>query len=312
VNELDFEPEKMGPPEEPPASVTDLFDPAAALIAMAMAAATAAIASLATARSSGQRANRFAQVGCLLGVGGGFALGCWWLEIWPSWPPAHDRGWFLLVLWPAVVLVEAVNAILSRPRWLGWLLRAGIAASAGPVLLYVSSWSTWQTALILGGLTLGLLVEWFLLTKLVERTSSPAIPVSLTVTALCVGVPMMIGSYFTGGMLGLPLAGTLAGVALATALAPIRVAKSWIGPGTVGLFALVVMGHFSGTLPATWAIILFASPVLGWMGELPWFRDLQAWQRELLRFCFALTPIGAAAWLLTFAVRLPSLPQSLP
>src|SRR5438132_1928950 len=108
-------------------------------------------------------------VGAVLGVSVGFFAGCWWLGVRPQWPPLEDQDRFLLILFPAVMVVELVAALLfeirtkSEPRmkhglnternplssvahWVlslsVWLLRLVIAVLASRILLHNSSYIT--------------------------------------------------------------------------------------------------------------------------------------------------------------------------
>src|SRR5713226_6533896 len=62
-------------------------------------------------------------LGQALAVGSAFFVGAYLLEARPTWPAAEGLDRFLLLLLPAVVLVETVAALFSE-RWrLVWLLR---------------------------------------------------------------------------------------------------------------------------------------------------------------------------------------------
>jgi hypothetical protein len=49
------------------------------------------------------------------------------------------------------------------------------------------------------------------------------------------------------------------------------------------LYSLVVIGRFFGELSSAHAILLFGSPLLAWLPELPLVRRLPRWARELTR-----------------------------
>ena len=51
----------------------------------------------------------------------------------------------------------------------------------------------------------------------------------------------------------------------------------------MGFYSLIVIGRFFGELNTTHAILLFGSPLLGWLPELPPLRRMPRWARELLR-----------------------------
>ena len=63
-----------------------------------------------------------------------------------------------------------------------------------------------------------------------------------------------------------------------------------LGVAVVGLYSLLVIGRFFGELSSTHAIVLFASPLLAWLPELPGLRCLPQWARNLARYC------SSASW----------------
>jgi hypothetical protein len=94
----------------------------------------------------------------------------------------------------------------------------------------------------------------------------------------------MLSGYATGGQDGLPLAAALLGAAITSAAFWRR------APGTrplalalIMLYSLLVVGRFFGELSSTHALLLFTSPLLGWLPELPGLRRLPRWARELSR-----------------------------
>jgi hypothetical protein len=106
----------------------------------------------------------------------------------------------------------------------------------------------------------------------------------LAISSAGAGLAVMISGYMSGGQNGLALAGAVSGAAVAT------LAFKWSARGTrplgvaiVGFYSLVVIGRFFGELSTTHAILLFGSPLLGWLPELPLLRRLPRWGRELLR-----------------------------
>jgi hypothetical protein len=226
-----------------------------------------------------------AAAGSVLGVGLGFFAGCWLLlRRLPPWPPGEDQDRWLYILWPAVVVVELAAAIPRLPHWLAWLLRAVVAAGAARVLLdnttYLADlpggqrdWTPAQAWLILGGLAAALLALWALLALLTRRTRGRAVPLTVAVSCAGAAVAVMLSSYATGGQLGMPLAGALTGAMLASLVLPAADAQPAVhgalGLGVVGLFALLIMGCFSGELSPGLAALLFFGPLVGWATEAP-------------------------------------------
>src|SRR5436190_18206126 len=79
-------------------------------------------------------------IGGTLGAFLGFCAGCWWLELWPRWPPAEDQGRLIYILLPAVVCVELLALLPERFHWVLWLLRLTVAFGAARVLLHDSTY----------------------------------------------------------------------------------------------------------------------------------------------------------------------------
>ena len=84
----------------------------------------------------GHVAARGPTAGWVVGIGGGYYLGCWLLEIRPRWPIREDLDRLLGLVIPAVLARRAAGALSRRvPRWLIWALRmavAGLAARVAP------------------------------------------------------------------------------------------------------------------------------------------------------------------------------------
>jgi hypothetical protein len=234
--------------------------------------------------------------GWVLGVGVGFILGCWLLGIWPQWPLRQDQDRLLGLVFPAVVVIELLAGFPSLPRWLIWPLRLMVVVGCAPVLLHASSYLTdlagpgtreWSTAhawLILGGLAAALAGVWALLTLLARRAPGLSHPVCLAGTIAGASVTVMLSGYASGGQIGLPLAAALLGASVAALVLPGPSRGSGpIGVAVVGLFSLLVIGHFFGQLTTTNAILLFCAPLLGWLPELPYLHRLPLWARGLAR-----------------------------
>src|SRR5205823_2311547 len=142
--------------------------------------------------------------------------------------------------------------------------------SAGPG---TSEWSSATAWVVLGGLAAALAASWALLDRLTDRSGGRPVLLALAVAAAGSGLTVMLSGYATGGMLGLPLAAGLAGAAAASLLLAGKPdLKGAVGVGVVGLFALLVVGRFFGSLSTAHAALLFAAPLLAWLGELPWAR----------------------------------------
>jgi hypothetical protein len=105
----------------------------------------------------------------------------------------------------------------------------------------------------------------------------------------------MLSGYASGGQLGLPLAAALAGAAAASlVLRDTAGLSAALGPAVVGLFSLLVIGHFFGELTTSHALLLGLAPLLCWLPEVPLVRRAPAWLRGLARLALVAVPLGVA------------------
>ena len=128
-----------------------------------------------------------------IGVGVAFLLGCLVMGITPHWPPREDVDRFLLLLLPAVVLVEVLAAVPKVPRYAAWVLRVVLAVAAAPVLLHNTvylaelagpgsrAWSAMEATLIVAGLAAALVGAWATLLPLARRPAGRTVPLRLAV-----------------------------------------------------------------------------------------------------------------------------------
>ena len=244
-------------------------------------------------------------LGSALGTGLAIAVGCWLLQKKPRWSLAEDQDRLLTLLVPLAVGVECLAAFRKLPAWLAWGLRVLLAASAAPILLYQSrylsdlagpdtrEWTSQQMVQVLGGLAVLLAVVWALLVLLVRRSPGVAVPLALSMTCVATAMTIMLSGYLSGGELGLPLAAAIVGGAVITAVSsstPNLAAP--IGVGVVGLFGLLVIGRFFGSLTTEHALLLFAAPLLCWLPELPLVRRLAPTLRASLQVALVVLPIA--------------------
>jgi hypothetical protein len=245
-----------------------------------------------------------ASAGAVLGVGLGFCVGCWLLGVRPHWPPREDQDRLLLVLLPALLVAELLGGVRGRFRWAVWALRLVVAAAAARVLLHNTSyledltgpgtreWTPAQAWLILGGLALVLAGAWGSLALLARQPPGRSAPLALALACAGAAVTVMLSGYASGGQLGLPLAGALAGAAVAAlALGGPPELDGLLGLGVVGLYGLLVIGHFFGQLATSSAALLFAAPLLCWIPELPYVRRLGPRLRGLAGVVLAAVPV---------------------
>ena len=108
--------------------------------------------------------------------------------------------------------------------------------------------------------------------------------------AVVAAVTVMMSGYLRGGWLGLNLAAAIAGAVAASCLTPTRVRGS-VAMSVVGVFAVVLLGHFFGTLSAGLAGCLLLAPLLAWIAELPALRTLTPLARGALRLACVVVPL---------------------
>jgi hypothetical protein len=78
-----------------------------------------------------------------------------------------------------------------------------------------------------------------------------------------------------------------------------------LGLGIVGLFALVVVGYFFGSLSTVNAAVLFFAPLLCWLPELPYLRRAWSWLRGLVRVVVVAAPVVAVVAILALSQQKP-------
>jgi hypothetical protein len=253
------------------------------VMAKAAAAALVVAALVLAARSPDAR--------WVLGIGAGYYLGCSMLEIRPRWPIREDLDRLLVLVIPAVLLVELLGAITRLPRWLIWALRIAVAGLGARVLLHgsmylagASAWTAPQAWLILGSIAAAEVAAWALLVRLARRPAGASLPIALALTVGGASMAVMLSAYLSGGQAGLPLSAALLGASVAALFLPdASRSVAPVGVAVVGLASLLVIGRFFGDLRLDHAILLFAAPLLAWVPELPGVRQLRPWIRGVLR-----------------------------
>jgi hypothetical protein len=280
-------------------------DPILILQSMAAAAVTAAVVTLLARWPRQTFGPARGSAACVLGLGVGVIVGCWWLGIRPHWPPREDQDRLVLILLPAIVVVEFAAAFLGRTPYLAWLLRLIIAAIAASVLLHQSVyitdlagpgsrlWTPAQTWLVLAGLAGALAAVWTPLALQARRTPTWSVPFGVALTCAGAGVTLMLSGYASAGQIGFEVLAAMFGAMLASLALPGRIAaESVLGVGVVLLYALLIMGRFFGELSTLNSALLFAAPLLGWLPELPYVRRIGPWFRGVLRLGFTVAAIA--------------------
>jgi hypothetical protein len=234
-------------------------------------------------------------------IGAGVLAASGATDQWPHWPAFEDRARFLTLLVPLTLGIETLAAILPS-RGLAWVARVSLAIVTAPILLHNSvylaqlngrdsaEWSLAEATVVLGGLAALLAIVWTLLSSLERRTSTRSVQGVLILDALATAVTVMLSGYYGAGLLGLGLAGAIAGATLAASAAPpSSSARGSLGMSVIGIFAVVIMGRFFGTLSTGLAACLLLAPLVAWTIELPWLRKLgSAWRAAGRLACVAI------------------------
>jgi hypothetical protein len=243
---------------------------------------------------------------CIVGLAFGAVVGWRVLGLAPHWPPMDGLDRFLVILLPAVVVIELFAAATRVPRPLAWTLRFGLAAVAGRVLLHGSSyldgsssdWTVGQAWFALVACAALLAAVWSLLAWLAERSGGVSIPIVLSQTCLAAGMALMLSGYLTGGKAALPLAAVLAGAALTSRLVMSRSAcPGAVGIGVVSLFGVLMLGRFFGELSTGRAVVIFLAPLLCWATEFRVLRNRKPWVVAAVRLALVALPLAAVLFL---------------
>jgi hypothetical protein len=246
-----------------------------------------------------------AAIGWALGVAAALIVGSQALGLELRWPPTQNRDRFLLLVLPAAVLAECLAAFAKVPRWIAWLVRAVVAAGAGRVLLHASvylqdeaeagslGWAPDEVLLWLGGLAVALLALWSLLGLRMHIAPSRSVPLALAIVCAGSAAAVMFSSSVVNGQLGIPLAGAIVGCVVASCFVSTPPQGSApIGVGVVALFSLLVGGRFFAELTTLHAAVLFSSPLLCWLPQLPPMRKLKPWLRDDLCVLAVAIPVA--------------------
>jgi hypothetical protein len=236
-------------------------------------------------------------------IGAGVLAASGATDQWPHWPPLEDRARFLTVLVPLTLMVETLAATM-RSRVMACFARLALTAVVAPALLHNSvyladlsgsnsaAWSRAIAIIVLGGLAALLALVWTSLSWLQCRTSHPDVHWILVLDAFATAVTVMLSGYFRAGLLGLGLAAAIAGATLASYITQPRSPTSGsLGMGVIGIFAMLIMGRFFGSLSTTLAACLLLAPLLACTLELPQLRKLASSCRRAVRLACVAIPL---------------------
>lgn len=230
---------------------------------------------------------------------------------------APDRV-FAMNVSPQIATHEAPKDVRKRTSRLQLLVvvsRLILSAAAGRILLHDSvylggiasnnpeAWTFMQMLLKLGCGSVGLIVVGTLLTRLSARDTSCSVAFSLVMAILSTGLSIMLAGYIKGGVAAIPLAAALAG-ATAAAFALKRYCdnptvdylQGATRIGLVGLFGFVCIGHYFGQLTGPRAFVLFLTPLLCWISELPGLRSMSSRQKSAIQLIAVIISLATVVY----------------
>lgn len=253
---------------------------------------------------------RWAAASQAVAIALGIAAGLATLNVHPRWPMREDQDRFLGLVLPAVILMEAWLGSVRIPGWSRIGARLLTSAAVAPALLFGSSYvadlagpvsATWPPAeryAILAGLAAALFAGWWLLDWTARRSGSAfRVPFALAGATAGASACVMLSSYATGGMNGLPIAGALAGAAIAAALLRGDDRDALPGVGIVALSGLLLSGYAFGELQPDAGVALFVAPLLCAIPEAPPLVRLKPWARSAIALALVATAAAAVVGL---------------
>ena len=227
------------------------------------ACATGALLSLLIGWACGPKNAYRGNIACIVAITAAHAVGYYVLQLRIAWPPASALDRWIVVLLPAVLIVEFFVCAPRVPQLTGMILRLLLAASIGRVLLhgsvYMQGNDVWKTdvSLVLCAVLTG--ATWLLLVKLHERSPgiSLSLLLSLALAIQCAGVSIMLAGYLKGGAAAIIATAALFGVTLALFR---TTSPSLIGVGVTSLASILTIGVYFGRVPPLSALALTAHP----------------------------------------------------
>lgn len=281
-------------------------NPVVVLQAVMVAAAIAAIVPIACERLDRRMTIGLRACGWPLGIGCGAIAGIWMLGVQPSGRFAGDQERLAFIVLPLVALVETLLSAARPTRWWAVLLRALVASSVYPILLYGSVYlagtpSAGQhgrqpidTVLMLGGVGAAITVAVLALAARGSRPTGPFELCCLGLATAAAGLTTMLSGYLTGGQLALPIAAVMMVACGMSFGRPIGPAVSSVG--FVSLAGILIIGHFFGSLTAVHAIVLSAAPFVCWLVNRVPQERLLPWHRGILSLGMTTVLLACVVW----------------
>jgi hypothetical protein len=281
-------------------------NPVVVLQAVLVAAAIAALIPIACDRLDRQATIGLRACGWPLGIGCGAIAGMWMLGVQPSGRFTGDQERLAFIVLPLVTLMETLLSVARPTRWWAVLLRALVASSVCPILLYGSvylagppsagqhGWKPTDTALMLGGVGAAMTAALLALTDRGPRPTGPAELCCLGLATAAAGLTTMLSGYLTGGQQALPIAAVMMVACGMSFGRPISPAVSRVG--FVGLAGILIIGHFFGSLTALHASMLSAAPFICWLVNRVPQERLLPWHRGILSLGMTTVLLACVVW----------------
>ncbi len=281
-------------------------EPLLYLKAMVVAAVASAIFVLATVGARRSASQTWLNSATVLAIALGLAVGYELLDLHWVFPPKNALDRFLVIILPVAIIIELITACNKSPRWLNWLLRLSLAASLPRILLHqsiymggpFSNWTTLHSIALLVVTALLMAGVWVLLAWLSERANGVSLSIAMILPIQSTGITVMMAGYIKGGAAAIPLVASLLFTALSCCFIVARSNKSikyqmpaLLNISVVGLFSLLMIGHFFGELSASTALIILLAPQLCWVTELPQLRRQKPWVIGAIRIVIVLLPL---------------------
>ena len=252
----------------------------------------------------------------------------WWRLGYPlPWPPTTGLNRLLVIVLPALLMVDWVCARVfgwrepgaagnglwgPRLTWRGCLC-LGICSLTIPVVLLWNSvhlggagsgpWLPVRgAAFVATGLCLAL--GGWSLQRLADRPYGVVVPLSLAAAIFAGGLCVLLAGYIKGGAVAFPLAGSLLGVLAASAGGPLMgrldpgtmrsIRQCCVAWGICALYGVLLVGCAFGKLPGTRALLVGLAPLAAWASQPPALGRLaSSWRMAVGLAVVALLLLGA-------------------
>ncbi|WP_182867506.1 hypothetical protein [Stieleria mannarensis] len=281
------------------------------LYARAILAALIASVVIATALIWPRRSATSAWINAASGIAIGIGLiaGLWVGSVHVSVPPTTALDRMLLVILPAVLLVEWTAALPRVATGFVWLLRISLVLLVPRILLHGSvyltapdEWTAWQSAITIGLCWALLSICWGGLLTLARRSPGISPPVSLCLSLQAAAATVMMAGYLKGGEAAMPITAALLGTTIMVGAVHRRrhgpvngrllmVPPVLIGVGVIGLFGILFIGHFFGRVTGGRALAIGVAPLLVWVAELRPLKRQRPWIVGCIRLALVSIPL---------------------